>query len=148
MGVEIERKFLVDSKKWSLVKKGKGSLIKQGYLFKSEEKTIRVRVKENKGFITIKGKTTNISRSEYEYEIPVSEASELLNQFCENFIEKHRFEITVGTFKWEVDEFIQPRKGLLLAEIELTNEKETPQLPDWVLEEVSHDPQYYNANMI
>lgn len=148
MSLEIERKFLVDKEKWESVKPQSGEKIYQGYLLSTKALTVRVRVKGDKGFFTIKGETVNISRSEFEYEIPKEDVKAILNQFCDKWIEKTRYEINVGSHLWEVDEFDSPQKGLLLAEIELTSEEEEFQLPNWVTEEVSDKPEYYNANML
>lgn len=148
MAIEIERKFLVDKEKWLAIKPANGVRIVQGYLFKSPEKTIRVRIKGNQGFITIKGKTENISRVEYEYEIPKNEAEELLLTFCPKKIDKVRYELSFDGFVWEVDEFVTPNPGLILAEIELSDEKEVFNLPEWIGKEVSNQAEYYNANML
>lgn len=148
MGVEIERKFLVDASKWKKVKPKKGYKIIQGYLLKSPEKTIRVRLKDEHGYLTIKGKTKGISRSEFEYEIPKQEAEDLLHQFCDKKIIKNRYELKVHEFVWEIDEFTSPKPGLILAEIELSHEKETFVRPEWLGEEVSHLTEYFNSNMI
>jgi CYTH domain-containing protein len=114
----------------------------------SPEKTIRVRTKGVKGFLTIKGPTIGISRAEYEYEIPVHEAEELIQQFAVQYIEKVRYEITVGNHVWEVDEFYGKHAGLMLAEIELSSEDELFEHPEWVTIEVSHDTSYFNSNLI
>lgn len=148
MGVEIERKFLVDPVLWEQEKKVKSFYIKQGYLVKSKEKTVRVRSTDELGYITIKGATKNISRVEYEYEIPKQEAESLITIFCDKYIEKRRFIIDYKDHIWEVDEFQHPKPGLILAEIELKDENEAFEKPNWILEEVSHDPQYFNANML
>ncbi|MGM0478469.1 MAG: CYTH domain-containing protein [Bacteroidota bacterium] len=148
MGVEIERKFLVDSDLWHRVRPAEGSQMVQGYIYKSPDRTVRVRLKENAGFLTIKGKTTGATRAEFEYEIPGAEAREMLDTFCDQLIDKVRYEIVVGGKIWEIDEFAAPQKGLLLAEIELNNENEPFTRPDWVTEEVTGQSQYYNANMI
>ena len=148
MGLEIERKFLVNKKLWNEMKKPKGEVIKQGYLLKSLEKTIRVRTKNTKGFITIKGATTGITRKEFEYEIPKEEADELLNEFCNRYIQKTRYSIEYSGKIWEVDEFESPNKGLILAEIELTSADEHFEKPTWIAKEVSDDPKYFNANML
>ncbi|HLV40905.1 MAG TPA: CYTH domain-containing protein [Brumimicrobium sp.] len=148
MAIEIERKFLVLKEKWLAVKPSEGMHIVQGYLYKSPEKTIRVRTKGNQGFITIKGKTENISRAEYEYEIPKVEADELLSLFCPKKIDKVRYELSFDGFVWEVDEFVTPNPGLILAEIELSDENEVFNLPDWIGKEVSNQTKYYNANML
>ncbi len=146
--MEIERKFLVDKVHWALQAKPEGQKIKQAYLVNSPEKTIRVRTKGTKGFLTIKGPTVGISRAEYEYEIPVYEAEELIQQFAVKYIEKTRYEITVGKHKWEVDEFGGKLAGLMLAEIELAAEDELFERPEWVTLEVSEDVNYYNSNLI
>ena len=146
--MEIERKFLVDKVLWALQAKPAGQKIIQAYLVNTPEKTIRVRTKGAKGFLTIKGPTLGISRAEYEYEIPVHEAEELIQQFAVQHIEKTRYEITVGKHVWEVDEFGGKLAGLMLAEIELTAEDELFERPEWVTIEVSHDAAYFNSNLI
>lgn len=148
MGVEIERKFLVDKSKWELAKPNFGTRIIQGYILKSPEKTVRVRVSGETGFITIKGKTIGISRSEFEYEIPLEEAEKLLEEFCSEKIIKIRYELKYDEFVWEIDEFQSPNAGLILAEIELSNENERFTHPEWLDREVSGQLEYYNANMI
>lgn len=148
MGVEIERKFLVDADQWAIVRPNEGTSIIQGYLSKSVGLTARVRINGNQGFLTIKGATENISRLEFEYEIPLYEAKEMLDKLCLKKIEKIRYKIDFKGFTWEVDEFHTPNKGLILAEIELSSEDEVFSRPNWVLEEVSGLPQYYNSNMI
>jgi adenylate cyclase len=148
MGVEIERKFLVKKEKWQAVKPSSGELIIQGYLQKDPNKTVRVRVRNNSGYITIKGKTKGVSRSEFEYEIPVEEAKAMIEEFCARYIEKTRFLFEHGGFTWEVDEFRSPKEGLILAEIELDSENQQFSLPDWIDVEVSDDAQYFNSNMI
>ena len=146
--MEIERKFLVDKEKWELVSKPKPKRIVQAYLVRLPEKTIRVRIKDEKGFLTIKGPTVGISRSEFEYEIPLNEANELIEQFADKIIEKYRYEIAVGNHLWEVDEFHGKLEGLMIAEIELTSEDEAFGKPDWVTEDVSLDQQYFNSNLV
>ena len=96
--MEIERKFLVNKEKWELVNKSAPNRIVQAYLVRTPEKTIRVRIKDEKGFLTIKGPTVGISRSEFEYEIPLNEANELIEQFADKIIEKYRFEIILLRF--------------------------------------------------
>lgn len=148
MGVEIERKYLVDPLRWKKVIPNKTITIKQGYLRKDPNPTVRVRCTNNQGYLTIKGKTDGITRKEFEYAIPLNEAEELIQLFCAQFIHKLRHEITVGKHTWVVDEFLSPKKGLLLAEIELSSEEESFELPVWVTEEVSDDPSYFNSNML
>jgi len=146
--MEIERKFLVDHEKWDALIKPEPNHIIQAYLLNTPEKTIRIRVKGDKGFITIKGKTIGISRSEFEYGIPLSEANEMIDLFAEKTIDKYRYEIKIEKHLWEVDVFQGKLKGLILAEIELNSEAEKFVKPDWVTEDVSHDEQYYNAKLI
>lgn len=146
--MEIERKFLVDKEKWATVNKPAPKQITQAYLLNSPEKTIRVRIKGPKGFITIKGATVGISRSEFEYEIPLDDAQQLIAQFAEKVIEKQRYEIMVGEHLWEIDEFHGKLEGLLIAEIELSSEDEAFEKPDWVTKDVSMDQQYFNSNLI
>ncbi len=148
MGAEIERKFLLDQAKWEAFTKPKGKVIKQFYLLNEIEKNVRVRVKGDKGFLTIKGKTEGISRAEFEYEIPVSEAEAMFTQFAKKGIDKIRYEIDHAGHIWEVDEFHGDNEGLILAEIELQSESESFEKPDWITEEVSLDPRYYNAQLI
>lgn len=148
MGKEIERKYLVNHEKWNSLKKEEGILLKQGYIHSSIEKTIRVRISNGKGYLTIKGATVEISRSEFEYEIPENEANELLNQFAENEIKKFRYAIKLGNHTWEVDVFLGENEGLIIAEVELQSEDEELELPDWVGTEVSLDSRYFNANLI
>lgn len=148
MGVEIERKFLVKKEEWLTVRPSEGEKIIQGYLQKDPNKTVRIRTKKNLGFITVKGKTKGVTRSEYEYEIPVEEARKMIQEFCDRYIEKTRYSFEHEGFTWEVDEFLSPKEGLILAEIELNSEEQRFSLPSWVDKEVSDDPQYFNSNMI
>ena len=145
---EIERKFLVDPAAWEAVEKPQPVKIAQGYLLTDPEKTVRVRIKGSKGFLTIKGKTRGITRSEFEYEIPLSDAEELLQNFTDKALFKDRYEIPHDGKVWEVDVFHGKLDGLVLAEIELQSEDETFKKPDWATKEVSSDPTYYNSNLI
>jgi len=147
MGREIERKFLIDQQKWDSLNKPAGKLLRQGYLLSDKNKTVRVRATEAKGFLTIKGLTVGATRLEYEYEIPLSEAVELLDQFAESELSKTRYEITHGGKTWEVDVFSGHNEGLIVAEIELESETETFSLPDWVSHEVTEEEKYYNSNL-
>ncbi|RKR83741.1 adenylate cyclase [Mucilaginibacter gracilis] len=147
MGVEIERKFLVDHAKWQTLQKPHGMVIKQGYLLTDPEKTIRIRIKDQLSYITIKGKTKGISRSEYEYPIPLNEANELLSSLCEAVISKTRYCITFAGKLWEVDVFNGDNQGLIVAEIELDDENEQFDTPPWLAAEVSDDARYYNSNL-
>jgi CYTH domain-containing protein len=147
MGLEIERKFLVDISRWQQVSKGRGQLMRQGYLLTDPQKTIRVRLTEAAAYITIKGITTGATRAEYEYAIPREDAGELLDQFAIAELSKTRYEILHEGKCWEVDEFHKENEGLLIAEIELENEDEPVSLPAWVSREVTGDEKYYNSNL-
>ena len=148
MALEIERKYLVNLKKWQALSKPEAHYYRQGYILTDPKKTIRVRITETKCFITIKGKTTGATRLEYEYEIPRKDAEELLNSFCIAELEKNRYKIIYKNKLWEVDEFLGGNKGLIIAEIELKKEDEFFEIPEWVANEVTGDERYYNANLV
>lgn len=144
--IEIERKFLVTSTAF-MKEAVKHNRIVQGYLSSVPERTVRVRIKGANGYLTIKGQSSasGMSRMEWEKEIFIEEAEQLL-QLCENgIIDKTRYEVIVGIHVFEVDVFDGENKGLVMAEIELTNEKETFEKPDWLGEEVTTDARYYNS---
>lgn len=145
MGTEIERKFLVTGDRWRSL--AVGTLYRQGYLARGRA-TVRVRVVDERGYLTIKGKNEGIRRLEYEYEIPIEEARLLLTGLCDQpIIEKYRYRVLIDGYVWEVDEFLGVNAGLIVAEVELADEGDRPTLPDWVGAEVSDDPRYYNANL-
>ncbi|HET6556407.1 MAG TPA: CYTH domain-containing protein [Prolixibacteraceae bacterium] len=141
--MEIERKFLVDSSKWKPADEGKH--ITQAYLGLDPSPTVRVRIAGNKAFITIKGRSKSISRPEFEYEIPMEDAKELLKLAISEPVEKTRYEIWHQGFLWEVDVFAGKNKGLIMAEIELDSEDQEFAFPDWILQEVSADGRFYNS---
>jgi len=147
MGVEIERKFLVDHEKWQQVVKPAGTHYRQGYLLDDDHRTIRIRVTDKQGYITFKGATKGITRKEYEYKIPVEDGNELLNGFAISEVEKIRYRIEFAGKLWEVDEFSGDNAGLIMAEIELQHETEEFEHPGWVTIEVSDDERYYNSNL-
>ncbi len=146
MPTEIERKFLVKGDEWRTL--ATGTVYRQGYLSTKKGCTVRVRLVGNQGYLTIKGSTKGISRAEYEYPIPAEDAQEMLDNLCEPpLIEKTRYKIEFAGLTWEVDEFAGENQGLIIAEVELTDENQTIQLPDWIGKEVSDDPRYYNVNL-
>ncbi|MGB0523210.1 MAG: CYTH domain-containing protein [Flammeovirgaceae bacterium] len=146
MAIEIERKFLLKNNNWQKAPQlSEGVTIKQGYLSVDPTKTVRVRVKGEKAFLTIKGKTTGISRLEYEYEIPKEDALALLKLCSNPPIEKTRFKLPIDDLVWEIDVFEGENQGLTLAEVELASENQALALPIWVGEEVSTDRRYFNA---
>ncbi|MBF0153860.1 MAG: CYTH domain-containing protein [Magnetococcales bacterium] len=147
MGLEIERKFLVRGDAWRSL--GAGTPYRQGFLSADRERVVRVRIAGDAATLTIKGPTRNLARAEFEYPIPVEDARFLLDYLCLHpLIEKIRYRIPAGDLVWEVDEFTGENQGLLLAEVELTTADQLVALPPWVGEEVSHDPRYFNSNLI
>lgn len=147
MGLEIERKFLVNHEKWAETEKPKVEFYRQGYMLTDPNKTIRVRATDTKGFLTIKGKTEGATRAEFEYEIPKEEAIQLLDMFAVSDLTKYRYKIVFAEKLWEVDVFLGENEGLIVAEIELSSEDETFDLPDWAAEEVTGEKKYYNSNL-
>lgn len=146
--IEIERKFLVKSDAFKTVAFNKYK-IKQGFLNSHEERTVRVRLKNDKGFLTVKGKSSSngLTRFEWEKEISISEAESLLLLCEDGIIDKNRYEIKFGNHIYEVDEFLGENKGLVMAEIELNSENETFDSPNWLGEEVTGDIKYYNSQL-
>lgn len=147
MGKEIERKYLVDTTKWT--PQGGGTHFKQGYLNSQKERVVRVRIEGDRARLTIKGVSAGISRSEFEYEIPIEDARILLDSLCEQpLIDKHRHREIHGGKTWEIDVFHGDNEGLVVAEIELATEDESFDTPAWALREVSSDPRYFNSNLL
>ncbi|WP_111308928.1 CYTH domain-containing protein [Confluentibacter sediminis] len=146
--IEIERKFLVTS---SLYKKEafKQSRIVQGFLNTDKERTVRVRIKGDKGFLTIKGASSNngLSRFEWEKEISLIDAENLLKICEKGIVEKTRYEVKIGDHIFEIDEFYGDNEGLVMAEVELTNETEAYEKPNWLGQEVTGDIRYYNSQL-
>lgn len=147
MGLEIERKFLVTGTAWKAL--AAGVLTRQGYLSSAAERTVRVRIAGDHGFLTVKGKSRGLTRAEFEYAIPVEDAAAMLDGLCEKpLIEKTRYRVPFGAHTWEVDEFHGANAGLVVAEVELASADEEPALPPWVGREVSRDARYFNANLV
>ena len=146
MGMEIERKFLVDKRKMHELTFSSESIIKQGYL--SSNPTVRVRIKDKQGFLTIKSSTRGISRQEFEYEIPLDDAEKLLRLCEDNVLKKYRRTVEFGGHVWEIDFFMGRLAGLVLAEVELTSADEQIILPEWIRHEVSSDRRYANSNLV
>jgi adenylate cyclase len=144
--IEIERKFLVTSTDF-ISQAFAQNRIAQGYISKNPERTVRVRIKGDKGFLTIKGKgnESGLSRFEWEKEIAVGEAQQLMHLCESGTIDKTRYEIQSGKHIIEVDVFYGENGGLIMAEIELSSETETFLTPEWLGEEVTNDPRYYNG---
>jgi len=146
---EVERKFLVKSDAYK-IEAFKEVRIMQGYLSSAPERTVRIRVKDDKGFITIKGKSDDggVSRFEWEKEIPLNEAMALMQIAEPGIIEKSRYLVKRGAHIYEVDEFYGEHRGLTVAEIELQNKDDFFEKPEWLGEEVTGNAKYYNAMLI
>jgi adenylate cyclase len=145
MGVEIERKFLVDHEKWNKIDKPTGTHYHQGYILSDKEHSVRVRISDKQCWINLKSKSSNMSRNEYEYEIPLQDGVEILKSFTKNGTEKIRYNIPFEGKLWEVDEFLGDNLGLIVAEIELESEQEEFIKPTWITIEVTNDGRYTNA---
>ena len=146
MAKEIERKFLVDTSKLPTLPKG--HIMKQGYV-PTQGITVRARISDDQAYLTLKGRATGLSRSEFEYPIPVEDAQQILDELCAHpLIEKTRYLIPYGEHIWELDIFEGDNEGLIVAEIELGSEDEQFELPIWTTEEVSYDRKYRNTNLI
>jgi adenylate cyclase len=147
MGAEIERKFLVTGRDWQPA--AAGVSLRQGYLSLDPQRTVRVRIAGETAFITIKGLTSGIARREYEYAIPVRDATEMLDALCHRpLIEKTRYHVEVDGTAWSVDQFHGENDGLIVAEVELRSADQAFARPAWLGQEVSHDARYFNSNLI
>ena len=146
MALEIERKFLVDAEKLPAQILIDGEKISQGYVCVEPARTVRVRIKGQRGFLTIKSANVGIVRKEFEYQIPIEDAEELL-KLCPHVLEKIRYKVEYAEKIWEVDVFAGRHAGLILAEIELTAADEVVKIPNWIDKEVSDDPRYFNSNL-
>lgn len=155
MGQEIERKYLVKQAEWRSHKKklqqqypGIGEKYCQGYIPTSNQTTVRLRIIGKRAYLTIKSKTTGYTRSEFEYPVPVEDAEQMLQTLClQPLIEKIRYKINYHDLVWEVDEFWGENQGLIIAEVELENEEQQINIPQWIDKEVN-DPKYFNSSLI
>lgn len=147
MGVEIERKFLVRGDGWKAM--GQGVLLRQGYLSSAPDRIVRVRIERDQAMLTIKGRSSGMTRNEWEYPIPSEDAQAFLETLCERpLIEKKRYRIPYQGMLWEIDEFFGENAGLVVAEVELESEDQTFAKPEWIGAEVTHDARYFNANLL
>ncbi|MDY3115436.1 MAG: CYTH domain-containing protein [Sutterella sp.] len=147
MAKEIERKFLVKGDAWRML--SMGTYYRQGYLNSTKERTVRIRTVGDKAFMTVKGPTVGVTRMEFEYEIPYDDCVTMLENLAEKpIIEKKRYKIARGDLVWEIDEFFGVNEGLIVAEVELQSEDQAFDKPDWIGEEVSGDPRYYNSMLV
>lgn len=147
MAKEIEHKFLVKGDAWRQL--AKGTHYRQGYLNSTKERTVRIRTIDDKAFMTVKGPTVGLTRMEFEYEIPHADCVTMLENLAEKpIIEKARYKIPQGDLTWEIDEFFGVNEGLIVAEIEVPDENTVFEKPEWVGEEVSDDPRYFNSSLV
>lgn len=147
MGKEIERKYLVSEMDWQSMAHGAKYI--QGYLSLSMKAVVRVRINGEKGFISIKGENKGAARTEFEYQIPLSDANQILEELSiRPYIEKTRYKIKHANLDWDVDVFYRENEGLVLAEVELESEHQNIELPPWVTIEVTANPRYYNSNLV
>lgn len=145
MAQEIERKFLLCSDAW---REGHvGLAIAQGYLSTDPDRTVRIRIAGQQAFITVKSRPIGISRAEFEYEIPLSDARAMLSLCLPSTIEKTRYRVPYGAHLWEIDEFHGANQGLIVAEVELQNSDEKIERPPWIGMEVSEDRRYSNSQL-
>jgi CYTH domain-containing protein len=144
MPIEIERKFLVIGSDW---RQPCPHHLTQGYLSRDAHCTVRVRIDDDRGFLTVKGITTGATRSEFEYPIPLPDAEQLLALCKGPIIEKLRHEVMFDGIRWDIDEFLGDNAGLVIAEIELEREAQAFAKPAWLGEEVTDDPRYFNSNL-
>ncbi|MCV2356260.1 CYTH domain-containing protein [Paucibacter sp. B2R-40] len=145
MGIEIERKFLVIGDDWKLL--GVGEYISQGYLSRDPARTVRVRIKGEQAWLTIKGRSVGASRAEFEYPIPLADAQQMLALCDGPRVEKVRRLVPYAGMVWEVDEFLGDNAGLVVAEIELSSADQRFELPPWAGAEVTEDARYFNSQL-
>jgi adenylate cyclase len=144
MAVEIERRFRVSSDAWR-ASVARSTRITQGYLAITEYSVIRVRVRDAKGYVTIKSRDGGLARQEFEYPIPLDDARSLLNLCGHKVLEKIRHEVPYAGYCWEIDEYLKPFEGLIVAEVEMQSEREDPPRPPWIGEDITHDASFSNA---
>jgi adenylate cyclase len=144
MALEIERRFLLSSDAWR-AGVARASRITQGYLAITEYSVIRVRVRDNEGYVTIKSRDGGIARDEFEYSIPLDDARSLLKLCGQRILEKVRHEVMYAGYCWEIDEYMEPFDELIVAEVEMQSEADDPPRPPWIGAEITHDGRYSNA---
>ena len=145
MAKEIERKFLVNSKLWN--REGAIVPMQQAYIAYNNGNVVRVRIAGQNAFLTIKGNLQGITRDEFEYQVPVEDARQMMSMAQGFSVIKKRHIQYIGDKKWEIDVFEKENEGLIVAEIELNSEDESFEKPEWILDEVSDDPRYFNYNL-
>ncbi len=147
MAKEIERKFLIDISGIESI--GSGSRIKQGYISTTDNTAVRIRVSGAAAYLTLKGENQGATRTEFEYEIPIEDANEIIKELCSGpVIDKTRYLVEYGSHTWEIDVFHGDNDGLIVAEVELESETEKVDLPKWVINEVTGEVKYYNSSLL
>lgn len=147
MATECERKFLLRDS--SIIMDLKGRMIEQGYIAINDKVAVRVRINEEEALITIKQAIAGMTRLEFDYRVPVIEAREMLDNFAiPPVIRKLRYELRIGRHLWEIDRFFDENEGLILVEVELNDENEAIEKPEWLGEEVTGDKRYYNSELV
>jgi adenylate cyclase len=144
MALEIELRFRVSSDAWR-AGVARSTRITQGYLAITEDSVIRVRVRDEKGYVTIKSRDGGLARQEFEYAIPLADAKSLLKLCGQRILEKIRHEVNYAGYCWEIDEYSQPLEDLIIAEVEMQSESENPPRPPWIGEDITHDGSLSNA---
>ena len=147
MAKEIERKFLIDMSYVNELSGGRR--ISQGYISTSDKTVVRVRIKGDEAFLTLKGEIKGFTCSEYEYQIPLADAEKIIDELCsDGTVDKTRYEVAHGGHTWEIDVFHGKNEGLAVAEVELQDESENIELPKWVVREVTGDVKYFNVSLL
>ena len=147
MAKEIERKFLIDISGVKSI--GSGSRIKQGYISTTDNTAVRIRVSGAVAYLTLKGENQGATRPEFEYEIPIEDANEIIKELCSGpVIDKTRYLVEYGSHTWEIDVFHGDNDGLIVAEVEIESETEEVDLPKWVINEVTGEVKYYNTSLL
>jgi len=144
MALEIERRFRVTNEAWR-TSVDRSTRITQGYLAITEYSVIRVRVRDEQGYVTIKSRDGGLAREEFEYAIPLDDARSLLELCGQKVLEKVRHEVTHAGYCWEIDEYLEPFANLIIAEVELQSEDDDPPRPSWIGEEITQDGSFSNA---
>lgn len=144
MAIEIERRFRVSSDAWR-AEVARSSRITQGYLAITEAAVIRVRVRDDNGYVTIKSRDGKLAREEFEYAVPLDDARSLLKLCGQRILEKIRHEVMYAGYLWEIDEYLQPLEDLIIAEVEMQSESEDPPRPPWIGDDITYDGSFSNA---
>ncbi|WP_299872959.1 CYTH domain-containing protein [uncultured Cocleimonas sp.] len=147
MAKEIERKFLIDLGLIGDLPDGK--LISQGFIGTNDKTVVRTRIIGDKAFLTLKGEVIGFTRSEFEYQIPIDDATNIIKELCSGgVVDKTRYEIIHEKHTWEIDIFHGQNEGLVVAEVEVQSESESVSLPKWIVKEVTGESKYFNVSLL